>query len=107
MPKTDRTGNYSLIHSLERLKERYNIVISDKEFFALNAQIKEFIMVDNSENSFALLYDVNKENDKTLFIIKIKDFHGVEVWCVYVDKRDTITTFLPPISGKKKSKKFI
>ena len=102
--KTDKTGDYSFKHSAERLKERYNLEITQKEFDILNEQVRAFLLVNpkkGNEDAFGLLFDISKQKDATQYIIKIKDLNGIEVWCTFEDTRNTITTFLTPIKRKK------
>ena len=107
MSKKIRDENYSVEHSIQRLLERYNMIITEKEFHIISNQVKDFLLnhtKKNDENEFALLYDVRKQKDCMVYVIKIKDFNGINgisVWCNFEDKRNCITTFLPPIVKKK------
>ena len=100
----DRDERYSVQHSIERLSERYNMIITEKEFNNISNKVKEFLSEHNrtnEENDFALLYDLSKQKDCMSYVVKIKDFNGVAVWCTFEDKRNCITTFLPPITKRR------
>jgi hypothetical protein len=104
MSKKQRDENYSVEHSIQRLQERYNITITEKEFHNISTQVKEFLETHtkkNEENEFAQLYDVSKQKDCMSYVVKIKNFNNIIVWCTFESGRNCITTFLPPITKKK------
>ena len=109
MPKTNRDGTYSLTHCQERLKERYGLDLTDKEYGELNKQVTEFLIEHQKrgqENEYAFLFDVSKQKTTTVYVLKIKSFKGKTIFVNYEDTRGCVTTILPPIVSKPKSRRY-
>lgn len=107
MPKTQRDASYSLAHCQERIKERYGLDLSEKEYNELNNKVRDFLKIHTDRgqgNDYALIFDVTKQKTATIYVIKIKSFKNKEIFVNYEDIRDCVTTILPPILRKPKSR---
>lgn len=101
MPKTEKDQDYSVDHCIQRMKERYDVDITKKDYDQLNDQVKKFMKTYKNKNDTdkqLTIIGIEKQKSATLYVLKVESFKGKTVFINYEDVRDCVTTILPPIT---------
>lgn len=90
-----KDSEYSIKHCVQRLHERYNLIMNEEEYKILNKNIKQLVKtpVKYFKNDFGYIYDIT-----TVDIILTTNFKDTCIFCNYDIQRDCLTTILPPIT---------
>ena len=91
MPRNIRDNEYSIKHSIERFQERYNTVLTPKQYEELCTIVKK--MVQNNQNVAGTEITSRKPLIQQ-WILRFT-WNDMEIIPVFESKRDCITTFLP------------
>lgn len=101
--------DYSVDHCIQRAKERYSLDITSKDYDLLNQLVTLFLSKHQKrgeQDDFAMIFDIEKQGQSQIFVLKIKNFKGTEIFVNYDQERACVTTILPPIlKGPKSSRK--
>jgi hypothetical protein len=97
MPKTKRDSAYSVDHSLQRYKERYGKELDLQEYNLWNDMAKSFINNDKKNENISTVSKIKVNDKNTSYTLKIINKDEI-IYAVFETERNTITTFLPPMS---------
>ncbi len=85
--KGDELKVYNYQHTKQRAKERYNLQLSKSNYNQLCQQIKNRSLVVQIKK------EVQKRGTQRVFKVRFRDCN---LYAVYLDETETITTLLPP-----------
>jgi len=94
MPKQIRDANYSIEHSLQRFKERYEQNLPLKTYQEWNSKIRNLIGGITQPSNMVIIKKttVTKTNDS--YVIEITH-ENKKIYANFETERNCITTFLP------------